>query len=49
MSKRARSNDVVDILQSQHAQIRAAFRRAALPGPGRPRAFHQLVRLLGRA
>jgi hypothetical protein len=46
MSKRARSNDVVDILQSQHAQIRAAFRRAALPGPGRPRAFHQLVRLL---
>ena len=46
MSKRARNNDVVDILQSQHAQIRATFRRAALPGPGRPRAFHQLVRLL---
>jgi Hemerythrin HHE cation binding domain len=46
MSKRAGSNDVVDILKSQHAEIRAAFRRAALPGPGRPRAFQRLVRLL---
>ena len=41
-----RSDDVVDILRGQHAQIRKAFRRAALPGPARPRAFRDLVRLL---
>ena len=46
MTKNARSNDVVDILKSQHAEIRSAFRRASMPGPGRSRAFHQLVKLL---
>ena len=46
MSKRTRSTDVVDILKSQHAEIRSAFRRAAVPGPARPRAFQRLVRLL---
>jgi hemerythrin superfamily protein len=46
MTKNTRSNDVVDILKSQHAEIRSAFRRAARPGPGRSRAFQQLVKLL---
>jgi hypothetical protein len=46
MSKRSSSHDVVSILREQHAEIRRAFRRAAMPGPGRPRAFRRLVRLL---
>ena len=46
MVKAARGNDVVDILTSQHAEIRGAFRRAMLPGPIRERAFGKLVRLL---
>ena len=40
------NGDVIDMLKQQHAQIRRAFRRAALPGPIRHRAFHDLVRLL---
>lgn len=44
--KAARGNDVVDVLKDQHVQIRRAFRLAALPGPARPRAFRNLVRLL---
>lgn len=46
VAKAAKDNDVVDVLKAQHTQIRRAFRRAALPGPGRPRAFQDLVRLL---
>jgi hypothetical protein len=46
MTSQKRSNDVVDLLTGQHAQIRRAFRRAALPGPTRRRAFYELVRLL---
>lgn len=42
----AANGDVIDMLKHQHAQIRRAFRRAALPGPIRWRAFHDLVRLL---
>lgn len=38
--------DAVDILTRQHAQIRRGFYRAALPGPGRRRAFERLMRLL---
>lgn len=40
------NGDVIDLLKHQHTQIRRAFRRAALPGPIRRRAFHDLVRLL---
>jgi hypothetical protein len=40
------NGDVVDILKQQHTQIRRAFRRAAMPGPFRRRAFRDLVRLL---
>ncbi|GHD97072.1 hemerythrin domain-containing protein [Streptomyces naganishii] len=39
-------HDAVDILTRQHAQIRRGFYRAALPGPGRRRAFERLMRLL---
>ncbi|AEW99255.1 hemerythrin domain-containing protein [Streptantibioticus cattleyicolor] len=39
-------HDAVDVLTRQHAQIRRGFYKAALPGPGRKRAFHQLMRLL---
>jgi hypothetical protein len=46
MTRHKRSNDVVDLLTGQHAQIRRAFRRAALPGRARRSAFYQLVRLL---
>lgn len=38
--------EVTAVLRDQHRQIRRAFIRAAQPGPGRPRAFYQLVRLL---
>lgn len=38
--------DAVDVLTRQHAQIRRAFAKAALPGPGRRKAFERLVRLL---
>ncbi|MBC2869678.1 hemerythrin domain-containing protein [Streptomyces mexicanus] len=38
--------DAVDVLTRQHAQIRRGFYRAALPGPGRRRAFERLMRLL---
>ncbi|WNM32926.1 hemerythrin domain-containing protein [Streptomyces sp. Li-HN-5-11] len=38
--------DAVDILTRQHSQIRRGFYRAALPGPGRRRAFERLMRLL---
>ena len=40
------TTDIVDLLTDQHRQIRHAFRKAAIPGPSRPRAFHELVRLL---
>lgn len=40
------SSDVVDMLEKQHVAIRRGFRRAALPGPGRRKAFEALVRLL---
>lgn len=40
------ANDVVDLLLAQHRQIKAAFRRANRPGPGREAAFEHLVRLL---
>jgi hypothetical protein len=46
MVKTARGSDVVDVLTSQHAEIRGAFRRAMVPGPTRQRAFDKLVRLL---
>lgn len=38
--------DVTTVLRDQHAEIRRAFRRAALPGPGRNDAFRALVRML---
>ncbi|MEV8564820.1 hemerythrin domain-containing protein [Streptomyces sp. NPDC051322] len=40
------TEDVVDVLERQHSQIRGAFAKAALPGPGRRKAFENLVRLL---
>jgi hypothetical protein len=38
--------DVISVLKAQHAEIRRAFIRAALPGLRRPAAFRRLVRLL---
>ena len=38
--------DVTTVLREQHAGIRRAFVRAALPGPGRAGEFRRLVRLL---
>lgn len=38
--------NAVDILERQHAEIKSAFRRAALPGQPGKRAFRDLVRLL---
>lgn len=38
--------DVVAMLTRQHQQIRRQFVKAALPGPGRRRAFEALRRLL---
>lgn len=38
--------DVIGVLKAQHAEIRRAFTRAAMPGPQRPAAFRRLVRLL---
>jgi hypothetical protein len=40
------SADVISVLKAQHAEIRRAFIRAAMPGRERPAAFRQLVRLL---
>jgi hypothetical protein len=42
----AHAADVIGILKAQHAEIRRAFARAAMPGRERPAAFRQLVRLL---
>jgi hypothetical protein len=38
--------DVISVLRAQHAEIRRAFIRAAMPGPERPAALRRLVRLL---
>ncbi len=38
--------DVITVLREQHAEIRRAFVRAALPGPGRAGEFRRLVRIL---
>lgn len=38
--------DVVDLLKSQHAEIKRGFVAAMLPGPGRLRRFDELRRLL---
>ena len=38
--------DVTTVLRDQHAGIRRAFVRAALPGPGRAGEFRRLVRML---
>jgi hypothetical protein len=38
--------DVISVLKAQHAEIRRAFIRAAMPGLRRPAAFRRLVRLL---
>jgi hypothetical protein len=38
--------DVISVLKAQHAEIRRAFIRAAMPGPEQPAAFRRLVRLL---
>jgi len=38
--------DVISVLKAQHAGIRRAFTRAAIPGHRRPAAFRRLVRLL---
>lgn len=39
-------DDAIDILKRRHSQIRRGFSKAALPGPGRRKAFEQPVRLL---
>lgn len=44
--RETRGGDVVGLLEHQHQAIRRGFRKAALPGPGRRRAFESLVRLL---
>jgi len=38
--------DVTTVLKEQHAEIRRAFVRAALPGPNRAGQFRRLVRML---
>lgn len=38
--------NAVDLLERQHAEIKSAFRRAALPGVAGKRGFRDLVRLL---
>lgn len=38
--------DVISVLKAQHAEIRRAFTRAAMPGHRRHAAFRRLVRLL---
>ncbi len=38
--------DVTTVLREQHAGIRRAFARAALPGPSRADEFRRLVRML---
>ncbi len=40
--------DVTTVLKEQHAAIRHAFVRAALPGPGRDGEFRRLVRMLAQ-
>lgn len=45
---RAATTDVTAILRNQHAGIRRAFLRAALPGPRRAREFRRLVRMLAQ-
>ncbi|MER6142053.1 hemerythrin domain-containing protein [Streptomyces sparsogenes] len=46
MNPLMRDHDAIDILKRQHQQIRRGFYKAAVPGPTRRKAFHQLVRLL---
>lgn len=46
MAKNAKRDDVVDVLERQHVEIRRLFRQASLPGPWRRQAFDRLVRLL---
>jgi hypothetical protein len=46
MTARAVRGDVAVILTRQHAEIRAAFRSAFVPGRGRREAFGRLARLL---
>jgi hypothetical protein len=41
-----RPADVISVLKAQHAEIRWAFIRAAMPGPEQPASFRRLVRLL---
>ena len=40
--------DVTTVLRDQHAEIRRAFVRAALPGPRRAAEFRRLVRMLAQ-
>jgi hemerythrin superfamily protein len=40
------SDDVVQLLERQHAAIRRGFRRALRPGPGRAERFAELRRML---
>jgi Hemerythrin HHE cation binding domain len=40
--------DVTTVLKDQHAEIRRAFVRAALPGPRRGGEFRRLVRMLAQ-
>lgn len=40
--------DVTTVLREQHAEIRRAFVRAALPGPRRAGEFRRLVRMLAQ-
>lgn len=42
------TTDVTIVLGGQHAGIRRAFVRAALPGPGRAREFRRLARMLAQ-
>lgn len=45
---RSTTTDVTTILRDQHAGIRRALVRAALPGPGRAGEFRRLVRMLAQ-
>jgi len=45
---RAATMDVTTVLRDQHAGIRRAFVRAALPGPARAGEFRRLVRMLAQ-
>ncbi len=46
MASRGTSLEVTTVLREQHAGIRRALVRAALPGPGRTGEFRRLVRML---